>query len=142
MPSELGAEDLEWLRSQQQHKVLDEARRFTGVAACGQDSRPLVLSCYPLKSGKNVSFIESGMATKAEWQASLVADAVELKLFWLVCPNLAARVGRLEARGFARKCHARLQAEPESLEMFNEQQRECAQTQTPPAAPCLSLIHL
>ena len=44
-------------------------------------------------------------------------------LFWLVCPNLVTRIGRLESRGYVKKFAAALQDDPESLALLATQQR-------------------
>ena len=121
--SDLDDEDLEWVHK---HRgTLDERVRVIGIAARGQDTRPLVLTCYPLMPNPREALgptsdaatngtTKGGGAGEGECEhgGEPAARVPWPNHFWLACPNPVARVGRLEAHGFRRIWRSRAWCAP------------------------------
>ena len=112
LPSEspFTPEDAAWLLMHQHRKVLDARVRITGVAARdAADGHPTVLVCYPLRDVGAESAAARSFEGRRETRGGslrkwLSASPVPWpNFYWLCCPALAARVGRLEHLGLVQE---------------------------------------
>lgn len=99
-----------------------------------QDGHPLVLCCYPLrdqgpartsKSSGSAPGAEPSEHSRPEWahrrdtrggsanKWSADAPAPWPNLYWLVCPRLSQRVGRLEHLGWVQQLQQQVASEPQ-----------------------------
>jgi len=124
-----GPEQL-WYR---QHSLL---LLLMGICLHGhpQDGHPLVLCCYPLrdqgpartsKSSGSAPGAEPSEHSRPEWahrrdtrggsanKWSADAPAPWPNLYWLVCPRLSQRVGRLEHLGWVQQLQQQVASEPQ-----------------------------
>ena len=133
LPSEspFTPEDAAWLLMHQHRKVLDARVRITGVAARdAADGHPTVLVCYPLRDVGAESAAARSFEGRRETRGGslrkwLSASPVPWpNFYWLCCPALAARVGRLEHLG-----------------LVQEWQKEIAHDSTTPFALELAAAH-
>jgi hypothetical protein len=111
--SVFGASDAEWLRKHQHRKILDARVRIIGVAARdAADGHPTVLVCYPLRdvsqtsaaAGTHEERRERRGGSKRKWAAD--EPVPWPNYYWLACPTLVQRVGRLEHLGLIQKWQA------------------------------------
>ena len=102
--------DAAWLQAHQHRKVLDARVRIIGVAARDpSDDHPLVLMCYPLRTTGPASSDQAlhgnrrdlRGGSKRKWMADQPVPWPNF--YWLVCPVLAHRVGRLEHLGYVQR---------------------------------------
>jgi len=129
--SPFSSEDASWLLKHQHRKILDARVRILGVASRDQtDGHPTVLACYPLRDvGPESAAVRSFEGrrerrggSKRKWLAEQPVPWPNY--YWLCCPALAARVGRLEHLG-----------------LVQEWQNEVARDSAAPFAVALAAAH-
>lgn len=118
--------DEAWLRQHQHRKILDSRTRIIGVAArsSSEPAHPTVLKLYPLRETCiDDAHADSRTSIRAhKWESS--APVPWPNLYWLVCPQLTRRVGRLEHLGFVRAFQRQLRSSEGLLAQFAVHQQE------------------
>jgi hypothetical protein len=109
-PTPFTPEDAAWLLRHQHRKVLDARVRIMAVAArAPADNHPIVLVCYPLRDvGAESADSRSFEGRRDKRGGSLRKWLSESRVpwpnfYWLCCPVLAARIGRLEHLGLVQE---------------------------------------